>query len=355
VKYSIKLGEDYMNIKQLKKISAGMAFAGSALLMANTASAAAVIYNTGDATTATVALGVNDEGHLNTAPNITVNASATGLATRLTEPTGGSNWYDATSPGCLCEGWGAAANGIGSDASIDSGGVNNLTVDSFASTASTATSVVHLTSLPDLQVTHAYQPSTDSANVFEAVVTLTNTGAGTLTDVRYTRAMDWDIPRDEFNEYVTIIGTATTTDLLYSDDNGFEQPNPLGSRFAYGGCGAGTTVDMVDCGPSDHGAVFDFGFGDLAAGESRTFSIFYGAAATEALALATISDIGAELFSFGQESGDPTGGTPATYIFAFKGVGGSVIIPPSVPEPASILLMGLGLLGFGAVRRRNRV
>ncbi len=327
-----------------KKMSLAVALLGVAA--SGNALAGAVIYNTGDATTATVALGVNDEGHLNTAPNITANAVATGLAYRFAD----GSWRDATSPGCLCEGWGVAADSISGYASADFGGATNLTLDSFSSSSSTATSMVHLTSLPGLKVEHAYKPSSDSA-LFEAVVTIENTTGSDINDLRYRRAMDWDIPPDEFNEYVTIQGVATTTLLEYSSDNGFAVPDPLaGPAGDLAGCGE--TTDFVDCGPADHGALFNFNFGALANGESYTFSIFYGATGSESSAIAALTAVGAELYSLGQYSGDPTGGTPATYIFGFKGVGGKPI--DSVPEPGVLGLMGLGMMGMVAVRRRRR-
>ena len=39
-------------------------------------------------------------------------------------------------------------------------------------------------------------------------------------------------------------------------------------------------TDFVQKGPLDHGSVFDLAFGNIAAGASRMFNIFYGAAAT---------------------------------------------------------------------------
>jgi type IV pilus assembly protein PilY1 len=323
---------------QLLCITAGLAVSSSAM-------AGAVIFNTGNAATATVALGVNELGHLNTTTgNVAVNAGATGVAYKMAD----GSFYDATSPGCLCEGWGVAANGVSGYANV-AAGTSNLSLDSFSSTSSTATSAVHLTSMPGLSVTQEYKVSA-SSSLFEAVVTITNNTAATMTDVMYRRAMDWDIPFDEFNEYVTIRGTATTTELIRSSDNGFASSNPLavGDVYDLAGCGLG---DFVDCGTADHGAVFDFGFGDLAAGESKVFSIFYGAAANEASALAALGTVGAELYSLGQESGDPAGGTPATFIFAFSGVGGEILIP--TPEPSILALMGIGLAGV-AVRRRKR-
>lgn len=292
-------------------------------------------------------LGVNDEGHLNVPDllGVTLNTSDTGLTFQ---------GNDATSPGCLCEGWGVAVNGTDSMyATVDNDfpGVSNVTLDSFGSDASSATSVVTMTSMPGLTVTHAYAPSA-AGNVFEAVVTIANNTGADVTDVRYTRAMDWDIAPDEFNEFVTIGGT-DADNLLFSSDNGFATPDPLdvGGRIDIGGCPI--SADFTDCGPTDHGALFDFGFGDLADGEELSFSIFYGGAEDEAGAIAALATIGAELFSFGQWSGDPMGGTPATYLFAFTGVGGDPVV--GVPAPSSLLLMGLGLIAPALRRRKSTV
>jgi PEP-CTERM motif len=260
---------------------------------------------------------------------------------------------DATFPGCVCEGWGASANGIGGSANQDVGGISGLNLVSFSSTASTATSVTSLSGLTDLVISQAYAPSTNSA-LFQDLVTITNNSSATMTDVRYTRAMDWDVPPTTFNEYVTIGGVGAAN-LLYSSDNGFANPNPL---VAHGFInGATVNSNFIDNGPTDHGAVFDFGFGSLAAGESIIFKIFYGATPNEADAFNALNDVGAEVYSLGQNSaaGGAFPGTPATFIFGFSGVGGTVV-PPAVPEPSTLGLMGLGLAlaGFAARRRKNK-
>jgi hypothetical protein len=298
-----------------------------------------------------IAIGINPEGHQNTSiGNVAVNSSRTGIAYSGID----GSFRDATSPGCYCEGWGVSASGISGHANVDGGGVTNLSVDSFTTSATDITSAVHLTSMPGLTVTQHYSLSS-SDRLFEDVVTITNGTGGTLTDVRYVRVMDWDVPLTEFSEHVTIAGTATTTDLETSHDNGFCTADPLG------GCSslnpATEDVDFADDGPADHGAYFKFNFGDLGIGESKVFSIFYGAASTEAIALAALGSVSAELYSLGQSSasggGDPVLGTPATFMFGFKGVGG--VVPPGLPGPASLPLFGLGLIAISLIRRRQKL
>jgi len=244
---------------------------------------------------------------------------------------------DAIMPGCLCEGWGVAGNGISGWAN-GWWGISNLTVDSFVLGPGTAVSTVHLTSLPDLQVVHFIAPSAGApTTLFAMDVTVTNLGASGITDLRYTRLVDWDVPPTEFWEYVTI-GGLPAANVLYSDDNGFANPDPFGGRAPVA---CPPNSNFVDCGPEDHGALFDFGFGPLAAGAWQTFTIFYGAAGTEGAALAALAAVGANVYSLGQQAGDPLGGTPATYILGFKA--GPVGV---IPEPATMLLIGGGLLGL---------
>lgn len=291
---------------------------------------------------------------------------------------------DAISPGCLCEGWGVALSSGGNSFStyanrdFEPGGIGP--VNSFGFTTNTATSSVSMAALP-VTIRHAYGPSL-MADVFQVQVTITNNGASALDNLLYRRAMDWDVPPTEFNEYVTHRGVvahlvANGGNVLYASNNGFASSDPLtsagdlGNQFTY--TNRNTQISTVNtdfnkAGPNDHGSVFDFSFGQLAAGGSRIFNIYYGTAANEASALAKISGLGVNLYSLGQSSvgydaggGEGTlsssrvtasvaaptenapGDDPAlnpTFIFAFGGVGGvepgssqEVPILPFVPAP----------------------
>jgi hypothetical protein len=337
--------------------------AASALLGAVEASAGGVI------TTGLTSLGVNDSGELNF----------------FGDGPGGSLLYgvyrhgagDAISPGCACEGWGVAVT-LGdlsqtsafANQSSGSGGYEGGTFG-VGALGNTATSTVRMSGAA-ITIRHAYGPSLQ-ADTFQAQVTISNTGSSAVSDLVYRRAMDWDVPPTEFWEYVTHGGVVANLEanggnVRFASNNGFASSDPLSSPGSIE-----TNIDTVNAdfdkaGPDDHGSVFDFAFGSLAAGESRVFNIYYGSAANEAQARSKIAALGANVFSIGQPSGLSNGGgegegggdvpsapgdeivsttsvDPAVselpaFFFAFGGVGGSELgssqtnpILPFVPAP----------------------
>lgn len=264
----------------------------------------------------TVQLGVNRDGSLNTpGPR---SAAGTHLVGLRFVPTNN----EATAAGCPCEGWGAANmnSGVWGGANQAFHGATgvNLVLESFAATGTEATSIVRIGGT--YRVAHRYKPSS-TPNLYQVDVSVENISAATAR-LRYRRAMDWDIEPTPFNEFSTIV-RGTATNIVFSSTNGFANSNP----FTNPG-GGFQNVSVNDAGPTDHGAVFDFDFGNVLAGEVKTFRIFYGAAGNETDALNAIAVAGAQAYSFGQPnvSGGPTLGIPNTFIFAFTGVGGDPVI-----------------------------
>jgi hypothetical protein len=339
-------------IMKISKTLVLAATAGAALLAAPSTFAAAIIDN------GTVQLGVDDYGQLNPEsimgdPSPYDGTTIVGLRYL---PTGN----ESTSHGCLCEGWGVGIGETGAYGSANNDyGVSNLTAVSFVSDATSATSVVELTS-GELRITHTFTPAAETPDLYRVTVTIENISGADIADLRYTRTFDWDIEPDTYNEYVTQAGVATTPSVLLAVDNGFVDSNPFASRSEIV---TGGTGDFTDLGPADHGSNFDFGFGALGAGESFTFDIFYGAADTEAAALAALGSVAAELFSLGQCASDPEGlggvngedYTCNTFMFGFAGVGGEVIVPtPEIPVPAALPMFLTGIAGAAWLRRRKQ-
>lgn len=295
-----------------------------------------------------VQMGINPAGNLNVGGGTfsMPNASTSNVGLRFI-PTNG----EATAPGCLCEGWGVAnadgATGTFSGyANVAIDGVVNLTVQAGTGVymtggqikaESVGTHFKSITTTGDgsgdrLRVTHDYHPSL-TPNLYQVDVTIENIGATTVGDLRYRRVMDWDIAPATFYEWVEIhVGTAT--DVIRAHTDGFHSANPL-SIFGPGVGSPPTTLVSGDpdylSGASDQGALFDFGFGSLAPGASRSFKTYYGAAETRTLALAALAVVGAEVYSFGLPSVSYSDGslspdgTPHAFIFAFGEVGGTPI------------------------------
>ncbi len=328
----------------LRKAIIAAAGAAVAAGLASTAMAAAIISN------GTVTLGVDNFGQLNVAGGTASPVTGTTSVGLRYVPTGN----EATSHGCLCEGWGVGIGGtaIGGSANNDDG-VSGLSLTSFTSDATTATSVVSVGG-GALEVTHAYAPAAETPNLYRVTVTIKNTSGADIANLLYRRTFDWDVEPTTFNELVTIGGTVGATAVLKATNNGFCSSDVFSACNTLGGAPVG---DITDLGPFDHGANFDFDFGPLAAGESFSFEIFYGADLTERGILSALASVGAEIFSLGQCSSDAAGtgaGGCNTFAFGFKGVGGKPIDPDPIPVPAALPIFLMGLAGLGAVRRRRK-
>lgn len=302
---------------------------------------------------------------------------------------------DATADGCACEGWGAAdvSSGLTGYAN-ESTGNGHIQVASFTHTASTAVSTVDITdsSLPgySMRVVHDYHPSPVSPDLYEVSVSITNTGTSSIGNLRYRRNMDWDIEPTAYAEWVTVANTASSRQLLWDSDNGFVNSNPLSARstMASGAvCGVGYlgTCEFTDLGsvsdsvyppaggvyptvtkPYDHGAAFDFGFGSLAVGETRSFKTYYGAAPSESAALAAVDAQGIGVYSLGEpDCGNSDGsgaeltglcaglpafagvehGLPNTFIFGF--VTADADLSVVAPAPSTMTLGSDATTTFG--------
>ncbi|SNY60617.1 PEP-CTERM protein-sorting domain-containing protein [Arsukibacterium tuosuense] len=323
--------------------------AAAALLGMAGASQAAMIITDGN-----VSLGVDDLGQLNVSggnPDVT---GLTGVGLRYISD---GVEYESTYHGCLCEGWGVAADGTSGSAN-NASGIGGLSLVSFDSTATTATSVTTMGGL--LQITHDFALASETDNLFRVAVTIENISGADIANLLYRRTFDWDTSPTPFNEFVTIGGTAGASAVLGANDNGFCSSDPLVTCNPE----AGNSGDFTAGGPDDIGSNFDFDFGALLTGESYTFEIYYGGADNRNAALSALASVGAEVYSLGWSGtdvdqdgfGDASGAITPTYIFGFSGVGGTVVIDPDdpvdVPAPASLLLFATGFMALFARRQR---
>ncbi len=272
----------------------------------------------------TVLVGVNPTGALNVF-NGAGSASGTrndvGLQFLPTD-------RDATVGGIPFEGWGVADR----DSEVWGGAVGsfgeNLTVESFDATGSTATSVVTVGSPtdPTFRVTHRFYPSPSTPNLYVIKVTIENLTDDTIDQVLYRRLVDWDVEPTATNELVTI-ATGDASAVAGTTDRGlFQSSNPLDPA-------TGTAGDFEDLGPGDLGASFDLAFGPLSSGGLLEFFLYYGAAASETEAKLALGEVGAEAYSFGQTNDGGVTGAPNTFILGFSGIGGTPIFADPTPEP----------------------
>lgn len=286
---------------------------GLALLaLSNTASASAVLDN------GVVQIGVADVGNLVVASNNpSAGASTQALGLRLDATN-----QEGIAGGCGCEGWGIAHDGTAS--SVKGATLSVLTPVSFTFTATTAQSVVDAGTL---RVTHATHPSA-SANAFQTDVTVQNRAGTPASLLFYRRVVDWNVEPTPGHEDISLHANGAPSLLLFMSDNGAAPASPLSGPSQILVTGPPTGANTDDSGPADHGALLDLSLGCLGPGDVVQFQLFYGAAATESAALASLSAVGAQAWSLAQSGNDPAGGTPETFFLGLSGIDGPSCLTP---------------------------
>jgi len=266
-------------------------------------------------------LGVNPLGSLGITSNINppVASAGPGSVSYLTLrylPTNG----EADSGGVREERWGVA-DALSAQFGGSTGGVNtNLTAGTFTSTATSAVATVTAGGI--FQVTHDFHPSAHP-NVYEITITIQNTSAAAV-NLRYRRAFQWDIEPTQFQEFLTLQGSAQPGVLSFTD-MGNAAVNPLQAP-------PGTSGDVVNKGPGpvNSGFTLTLDLGTLPAGGSTVFRMYYGATADRAAALTALTSLGIAVYAIGHPNTLPlNSGNPNTFFLGYS----SAPPPPPLPSP----------------------
>ena len=255
---------------------------------------------------------------------------------------------DAITPGCLCEGWGTAANGT--SAYSYGGGTSGISTSLFTPGVVPDEGVSVVTTSFGRTVTHTYS-ATASGLLFKVDVSILNSSGADVSDLRYARTLDWDVPPGHFSDDFTTIwtgapGGAPVGNVLHTSFNPFAVPDPMVERGVFGGPVNANASNQT----GDLGAYFILAFGSLADGATRDFTTFIGANRDVASLLADFAANGVGAYSYSFDNDGPT-----AFGWGFGGAG--IGVPPiggtSVPAPATLGLLGAGLMGLAALRRRQ--
>ena len=261
--------------------------------------------------TPAVEIGFTELGNLIDSPSHEPGATSQPLGLRLI----GEPDTEVLGWGCACEGWGVGTPG---DPARSGGvswgnGTSNVELNSFEQLSSTSiTSTVSVAGA--YLVKHSFHPS-PSPNLIQIDVEVSYVGPEPAPkSVFYRRVFDWDIPPTVYREYTTMAtgSGGGAAFVAHTSDDGFANPSPASARTQIRSSGF-----FTDSGEYDNGGQVELSLGSFEKVRVKTFTIYYGAAASEAGALAAVDTVSADVYSLGQDN--PDSGAPVTAIFAANG------------------------------------
>jgi len=248
----------------------------------------------------------------------------------LYDPTGSSNYgnNDFLTPGDPFEGYYVTGTNASSGNTFSFGSNNDGSRSDFGTTSPTALSPTSATwtgtsTDGSLQITNTYALSTISGQSVIGITTTLTALTGNLTGVQFLRTLDPDPDVYTYGDYATN-NTVLSADQSCGTGTGTGQTICIYSNTSYthqAGVSSAWSTDPaaylagLNDGNGDYTIGMGFSLGDIAEGQSDTFTYDYvlGGSLTTASAPPPNSD---------------------------------------VPEPAAMTLLGAGLAGIAAVRRR---
>ena len=283
---------------------------------------------TGRVDNGTIQLGVGRYGELivpGDVPSSTFGELAVGMRFMATNS-------DAVSPDCWCEGWGVADLNSGESGWASYGGTDVEGLDALGFRTEDETAHSRVSMGGRLEITHDFEPSAATDNLYVVDVTIENTSQD-VAEVTYRRFIDWDVEPTPFDEWVSSVAPdGLPASMIYVGNDPFIAANPFDFLTAP------LTGTWEAAGPEDQGIAVDLDLGEIEPGASVTFTLYLGAAESRAAAEAAIGAVDMDWYSLGipDTTGAPTTGTPNTFVFGYKEPEGlQLTMSPDAPSSLS--------------------